>query len=65
MKELEPKELISIQGGGLSDLGEWLIDGVGDLLCKAKSLYNKASSWLAENSSSLKNYSHGTYPGNL
>jgi len=64
MKELNNSELVNIQGGGVSDLGGWLIDGVGDLLCEAKSLYNKASSWISTNCSSLKNYSHGTYPGN-
>jgi hypothetical protein len=65
MKNLTNTELICIRGGGISDAGELLIDSVGDLICKAKSAYNKASSWLAENGASLKNYSHGTYPGNM
>jgi|GEM_PF-3261527 hypothetical protein len=59
MKDLNFEEMQSISGGAGSDLGEWLINKVGNFICKCKSFFKEIDV------SNLKNYSHGTYPGNL
>ena len=63
MRQLTYEELLNIEGGDpfTYDLGYYS----RKLYESAVSKYNSFCDWLRSNGSSLQNYSHGTYPGNL
>jgi hypothetical protein len=54
METLNNKEILEISGG-TTDLGEWLVNKIGDFFCSCKNF--------TIDTSLMKNYSHGTYPG--
>jgi hypothetical protein len=58
MKELNLIEQTQISGG-TTDVGNWLVDKIGDAVCWVRSSLRKLDF------SGLKNYSHGTYPSSL